>query len=90
MIIILKTLVDIYKPQTRPDIAPKLIKRNVQCRKSFDTNNISVEEYIKPNGEISKTWSNIKEGESYYRVAHSFEYIEKLIKPIAWNGFKYK
>lgn len=91
MIITLKTLVDIYKPQIHTEIPPKLIKRNVECKKTFDTNNILVEQYIKPNGEISKRWCNIKEGgESYYRVKHSFEYVENLINPkqIFITGFK--
>ncbi len=86
--IILKTLVDIYKPQTHPEIPPKLIKRNVECLKTFESHNITVEQYIKPNGSISKIWSNIKEGDNYYRVAHSFEYIHKLITPYQFNGFK--
>jgi hypothetical protein len=86
--IILNTLVDIYEPQVHPDIPPKLIKRNVKCRKSFDSHVIQTEEYIKPNGEISSKWCNIKEGESYYRVAHSFDYVHKLISPLYITGYK--
>lgn len=78
--ITLKTLVDIYKPQVNPEKPPKILKRNLECLKTFNTENISVEQYIKPNGEISKKWSNIKEGDNYYRVAHSFEYVSKLIE----------
>lgn len=79
--IILKTLVDIYKPQKFPDEIPKILKRNVECMKSFNTEAISVEQYIKPNGEISKRWSHIREGDLYYRVNHTFEYVQKLLNP---------
>lgn len=88
MIIVLKTLVDIYKPQTHPDILPKIIKRNVECKKSFESNAISVEQYIKPNGDISKKWCNIKEGDSYYRVNHSFDYMHNLLAPLYIHGYK--
>jgi hypothetical protein len=88
MIIILKTLVDIYKPQTRSDIIPKIVKRNVECKKSFESNAISVEQYIKPNGDISKKWCNVKEGDSYYRVNHSFDYMHKLLAPLYISWYK--
>lgn len=86
--IILKTLVDIYKPITFEGEQPKLIKRNVEYLKTFESHNITVENYIKPNGTISKIWSNVKEGDNYYRVKHSFDYIYKLISPIKIKGFK--
>lgn len=80
MIVVLKTLVDIY---SKPDKTgkQKIIKKNVQCRRTFDTNSILVEEHIKENGEINKKQCNVKEGDNYYRVAHSFEYVSKLIDP---------
>lgn len=80
MIIVLKTLVDIY---SKPDKTgkQKIIKRNVEYKKTFDTNSILVEEYIKPTGVISKKQCNVKEGENYYRVNHSFDYVSKLINP---------
>tara|TARA_R110000868_G_scaffold104015_1_gene286106 strand:- start:561 stop:836 length:276 start_codon:yes stop_codon:yes gene_type:complete len=88
MIIVLKTLVDIYKPQTKPDTLPKLIKRNVECKRTFESHSIVLEQYIKPNGEISKKWCNIKEGDGYYRINHSFEYVQNLIAPTYIKGFK--
>lgn len=87
-LIILSTLVDIYKPVTREGEIPKLIKRNLKCKKSFESNAIHVEQYIKPNGEISKRWCNIKDGDSYYRIDHSFEYVSKLLSPLYISGYK--
>lgn len=86
-LVTLTTLVSIYK---KPDETgyQKLIKRNVQCKKVFDTNQILPEHYIKPNGEVSKRWCSIKENENFYTIAHSFEYVEKLIGPIYIKGYK--
>lgn len=79
-IIVLNTLVDIYSNADKSG-KQKIIKKNVQCRRTFDTNSILVEEYIKPTGIISKKQCNVKEGDNYYRVNHSFEYVSKLINP---------
>ncbi len=88
-LITLNTLVSIYK---KPDETgyQKLIKRNVQCKKVFDTNNILIEQYIKPNGEVSKLWASIKEGDNYYTVRHTFSYLQELVSPIKFNGFQIK
>ena len=86
-LIILNTIVSIYK---KPDANgfQKLIKRNVLCKKVFDSNNILPEHYIKPNGDISKRWCQLKEGDSYYIIGHSFEHVTKLIEPIYVKGYK--
>jgi len=88
MIIILNTLVDIYKPAKSADEQPKVIKRNVKCKRTFESHSVVLEQYIKPNGEISKKWCNIKENEGYYRIAHSFEYVQHLISPTFIKGYK--
>lgn len=88
-IVTLNTLVDLYKTDKFGN--QKIVKRNVECKKTFDTNLILVEQYITQNGKISNKWCSIKDGDNYYRVAHTFDYVQNLITPkqIEFNGFKY-
>ena len=89
MIVVLNTLVDIYKQPTREGQVPKLVRRNVKCKKQFETQMFTVEQYIKPNGEISKQWCNVKDSDNnYYRIAHTFEYVEGLKETVYITGYK--
>ena len=68
----------------------KIIKRNCIYLKQFETHEIKIEEYVNSKGVVSKRWSNVKEGENFYRVAHSFKELEKLTGHIEFKGFNYK
>lgn len=85
-LIVLKTLVDIYR--TNKDGSQKTIKRNIECKKTFETNNISIEEHINANGSVSKRLCNLKDGDSYHLLNHTFTSVHELIKPIYIQGFK--
>jgi hypothetical protein len=82
----LKILTDVYK--TLKSGEQKLIQRNLEYKKTFETHGLSVEHYLNNRGIPSKKWCMIKEGETYYRVNHPFEYVEKLIKPTFISGYK--
>ena len=86
-LITLNTIISVYKDPDK-DGFRKLVKRNVKCKKVFDSNIILPEHYIKPSGEISKKWCTIKDGDSFYIVDHSFDYIQKLISPLYVKGYK--
>lgn len=86
MVITLRVLTDIYsKPDKHGNV--KLVKRNVEYLKQFDSNNILAEHYINARGVISKKWAVVKQNEEYFRVNHKFEELEKLNKHIKVNGF---
>lgn len=80
---------DIY---SQPDKSgkQKLIKRNCIYLKQFETHEIKIEQYVNSKGIVSNKWSNVREGENFFRVAHSFEELEKMMSPIEFKGFKYK
>jgi hypothetical protein len=87
MVISLRVLTDIY---TQPDKNgnSKLIKKDVEYKKMFETNGLLAEHYLSKKGVPSKRWCLVKEGDSYFRLNHKFEEIEKLIKPVEVKGFK--
>lgn len=87
MIVTLKVLTDIYsKPNKDGDM--KIIKRNQQYLKQFETSFITAEQYLNSKGEPSKKWCMIKNGEDYFKLNHKFEDIEKLTSHIKIEGFK--
>lgn len=87
MVVSLKVLTDIY---TQPDSKgkSKLVKKDVEYTKMFETNGLLAEHYLSKNGVPSKKWCLVKEGETYFRLNHKFEEVEKLIKPVVVKGFK--
>ncbi len=80
MILTLNCLTDIYSKPNRDGIQ-KLVKRNVNYKRQFDSNVITAEQYITSKGEISRKWCMVKNNEEYIRVKHSFEELERLINP---------
>ena len=86
MIVKLKVLTDIY---SKPDVNVnmKVIKRNVEYHKQFETQGLLVEHYLTSKGEPSKKWCIVRVGDEFFRLNHRFEEIEKLTKPIIINGF---
>ena len=87
MVVKLKVLTDIY---SKPDVNGnmKVIKRNVEYHKQFETQGLLVEHYLTSKGVISKKWCLVKVNEEYFRLNHKFEEIEKLTQPIKIDGFK--
>jgi len=87
MVVTLRVLTDIYsKPDKHGNV--KLVKRNVEYLKQFDSNNILVEHYINSRGTISKRWAVVKQEQEYFRVNHKFEELEKLNKHLIVHGFR--
>ncbi len=86
-IIVLNIVSDIYDPPNKDGIQ-KLVKKNAICKKTFEAHNISLEHSFTKKGEIDKKVCMIKEGDSYYKVAHKFEEVEKMILPVYIKGFK--
>lgn len=86
MVITLTVLTDIY---SKKDIKgrQKLIKKDSEYKKQFETQEIRAEHYLSSKGTPSKKYCLVKEGEVYYKVKHSFEEIEKLTSPIKFKGF---
>lgn len=87
MIVTLKILTDIAgKPDKEGKI--NIVKRNVQSLRQFETTMILAEQMINSKGKVSKRWCFVKEGETYFKLAHRFEEIEALNRPIVIKGFK--
>ena len=87
-IITLTVLTDIYSKEDKLG-RRKIIKKDAEYRKQFDTNALLVEELLSSTGKPSNKHCFVKEGDTYFKLKHSFSYIEKLVQPIKVNGFKY-
>lgn len=87
MIVTLKIVTDILGKPDKEGKA-KVTKRNVQSLRQFETDMILAEQLINSRGNVSKKWCFIKEGDTYYRVAHKFEEIEALTKRTVVKGFR--
>lgn len=88
MVVELKVLTDVY---SKPDKngTSKLVKKNVEYNKQFETNGLLVEHYITDKGIVSKKWCLVKVGEDYFKLNHKYEEISKLTSPIQIQGFKH-
>lgn len=89
MIVILNCITDIYSQPDRTG-KQKLLKKNVQFKKSFETANMQIQHYIDSKGNISKKYSMVFEGENGFRVLKKFEDLEKIVSPVKIQGFKLK
>lgn len=87
MLIIIECLTDVY---SNPDKTgrQKLLKKNVRFKKSFETNQMTIQHFIDSKGNVSKKYSMVFEGENGFRVLKKFEELEKLVSPIKIQGFK--
>jgi hypothetical protein len=88
-LITLEIVSDIFGTPNKQGVQ-QLIKKDAKCSKTFESHLISVEHSFNKKGEIDKKHCMIQDGEKYYKVAHTFEYVERLIKPVVFNGFKIK
>lgn len=88
MIITLTVLTDVYGKEDKNGHR-KLITRDSEYQKQFDTVGILAEQLISRNGKPSKRHCLVREGETYFKVKHSFNEIKHLTEPIKFNGFKY-
>jgi len=88
MVVTLNLISDITgNPDPKTGIS-KVVKKNVVFRKTFDTNMITVQEFIDTKGNISKKYCTVYEGELGYKAVHKFDAIEKMLKHITVTGFK--
>jgi len=88
MKITLQVLNDIYgKPDKNGK--QKLIKRNVQSKKQFESTEILIEEYMNSKGKPSKRWCMIKSDGEYFKVNHKYEEMERITGHIEVKGFRY-
>lgn len=88
MVIILNCHTDVYSQPDMKTGKQKLIKKNVIFKKSFETNNITIQHYIDQKGNISKKYSMVYEGDQGYRTIHKFEELEKLVAPLKIKGYR--
>ena len=87
MIVSLKVLVDVIsKPDKHGNT--KVLKKDQEYLKQFDSTKIMVEQYISERGAISKKYCLIKDDGIYYKLNHSFDEICKLNSHIRVGGFK--
>lgn len=89
MVITLTVLTDIYSKEDKKG-NQKILKKDQEYKKQFETNEIRAEHYLNTRGNPSKRTCLIKEGDTYYKIKQSFEEIEKLTQPIKIQGFKLK
>lgn len=88
MVVTLNLISDITgNPDMKTGIS-KVVKKNVIFRKTFDTNTITVQEFIDAKGNISKKYCTIYEGDLGYKAVHKFDVIEKMLKHVTVIGFK--
>ena len=87
MVITLVVLTDIYSKKDRKG-NQKLIRKDSEYKKQFESHEIKAEHYLNSNGIPSKRYCLIKEGDTYYKVKNTFEEIERLTSPIKIKGFK--
>ncbi len=66
----------------------KLVKRGVKYKKTFNSESINVQQYITYKGTPHKSMCLVFEEGKEYMCGHSFEYVERMIKPIEIVGFK--
>ena len=90
MLIIVKVLCDLYTEPNEEGVT-KLIKKNVEYLKQFETTRITIEQYVNPKtAKTIKKYCYIKEDDKYYKVNHKFEDLIKLNKAIEVKGFQFK
>lgn len=87
MVIILDCHTDVYSSPDRTG-KQKLIKKNVQFKKSFESNNITIQHFIDSKGNLSKKYSMVFEGPEGFKVNKKFEELERLVSPVKIEGFK--
>lgn len=67
----------------------KMIKKDIEFLKTFESNNINIQHYITPKGLISKKLCLVYEGDKDYLCKHKFEDLERLISPVKVKGYVY-
>lgn len=78
MLIELTVVTDIY---SNPDKLGKtrLVRKNVQYKKQFYTEQITLEQCLSKKGNVIKGYTIVKEGEAYFRVKGKYEVLDKTI-----------
>lgn len=87
MIVTLRILTDIQGKPTKEG-KPRILKKNVKSLRQFETTAILAEQLVHTRGTVSKRWCFVKEGDTYFKVAHKFEEIEAMTKHIVVKGFR--
>lgn len=64
----------------------KLIKKNLISKKTFDTDNIKVEQCFSNTGKLIKKHCFIHEGDRIFKANHPYDYIKKLTEPVKVVG----
>lgn len=87
MLITLKVLTDLYSDPDENG-QTKLIKKDIEYLKQFDSTKIMLEQYINPRtAKVVKKYCLIIDNDKYYKVNHKFEELTKLNKHIEVKGF---
>lgn len=66
----------------------KLVRKGVKYKKTFNSENINVQQYITSKGTPHKSMCLVFDGEKEYMCSQPFEKVESLIKPIEVIGYK--
>jgi hypothetical protein len=86
MLVTLVVLTDIYSKADKNG-NQKLLKKDSEYKKMFETHGLLAEHYLSRNGVPDKRVCLVKEGDTYFKIKGKFEDIEKLIKPIVIKGY---
>lgn len=73
--------VDVMNPKTG-----KITKKDIICKRTFETDNIEVEQFLSNTGKIIPKHCFIYIGDKCYKVNHSYDYVNQLISPIKVEG----
>ncbi len=88
MLITLKILCDLYTEPNKNGVS-KLIKKDVEYLKQFDTTRITVEQYVNAKtAKIIKKYCLVIDNDKCYKANHRFEDLVKLDRHIEIKGFR--
>lgn len=76
-----EVFIDIVNPKTN-----KLVVKSAICKKTFNTDEIKVEQCFNDKGKLVKKHCFIYEGEKIFKANHTYEYVKKLTEPVQIIG----
>lgn len=68
----------------------KLVKKDVICRKVFETDRMEVEEIVSNRGIVSKKYCTVFYNGESFRINAPYGQISSLVRPIEVRGFAAK
>lgn len=68
----------------------KIIKRDVVYKRTFELDNILIEQYLNPKGVIVKKYCTIIENDKYFKAHIAYEELSAMLRPLEIKGFAAK